>query len=119
MKITGDEVGNTGVCVEITVLGIDNPGVQDTFHEDNNNECEDGDMREIAYEDIPEEDVHHPQITSPNERRIYNLRLIKPRKHPVVVGYAHAQIVHYAMTQYSLSKGLKKFKKVGYMEVEK
>ena len=76
-------------------------------------------MREIAYKDIPEEDVHHPQITSPNERRIYNLRLIKPRKHPVVVRYAHAQIVHYVMTQYSLSKGLKKFKKVGDVEVEK
>ena len=34
-------------------------------------------------------------------------------------GYAHAQIVHYAMMQYLLRKGLKKFKAVGGTEVEK
>ena len=76
-------------------------------------------MREIADKNIPEEDVYHPQITSPTERRIYNPRLRKPRKHPVLVDYAHAQIVHYAMTQYSLRKGLKRFKKVGDAKVER
>ena len=57
--------------------------------------------------------MHHLQITSPTERWIYNLRSIKPRKHPRVEDYAHAHIVHYIMTQYSLINGLKKFKKVG------
>ena len=36
-----------------------------------------------------------------------------------MVDYAHAQIVHYAMTQYSLRKGLKRFKKVGDAKVER
>ena len=31
--------------------------------------------------------------------------------------YAHAQVVHYAMMQYSLKKVINKFKKVGEVEV--
>ena len=50
---------------------------------------------------------------------MYNLRPIKQRKHPGVDNYAHAQILHYTMTQYSLRKGLKKFKNVGETSVEK
>ena len=41
-------------------------------------------MSKIAYEDIPEEDVQHPQITSPTDHLIYNLRPRKPMKHPGV-----------------------------------
>ena len=33
--------------------------------------------------------------------------------------YPHAQIVNYAMTQYSIRKGLNKFKKSGEAAVEK
>ena len=76
-------------------------------------------MSKIAYEDIPEEDVQYPQITSPTEHRIYNLRPRKPMKHPGVDDYTHAQIVQYAMTQYYLIKGMKKFNKAGYVTVEK
>ena len=66
-------------------------------------------MSKIAYEDIPEEDVQHPQITSPTDHLIYNLRPRKPMKHPGVDDYTHAQILHYAMTQYLLRKGINKF----------
>ena len=33
--------------------------------------------------------------------------------------YAHAQLVHYAMMQYSLRKGINSSKQVGEVEVEK
>ena len=49
-------------------------------------------MSKMSDEDIPEEDVHHPQNTPLTEQRIYNLRPRKPRKHPVVDKYAHANI---------------------------
>ena len=49
------DVGNTGVSVEITLVGIENPGVQETSHEDKNNEDEDYDTRKIADKFTPEE----------------------------------------------------------------
>ena len=57
------DVVNTGVHVEITGVGIGNPGVQDASHEEKNNEDEDYDMRKISDKDIPEEDVHHSHLT--------------------------------------------------------
>ena len=78
-------------------MGINTPGVQDLLHKDKKKK-ENDDTKKIADGYIPEEDVHHLQITSKNECRIYNLRSIKPGKHPGVDNYAHAQIVHYAMT---------------------
>ena len=56
--------------VESTGVGIDTPGVQDTSHEDKNNECEDDYTREISYKGILAEDIHHPHITSPIEKQI-------------------------------------------------
>ena len=44
---------------------------------------------------------------------------IKPSKHTGVEEYSHSQIVNYMMTQYLLTKVLKKFKKVGEAEFEK
>ena len=38
MEITGLDIKNIGVQVEITGVGTKTPGVQDTSHEDNNNE---------------------------------------------------------------------------------
>ena len=76
MYSTGLDVNNKGVRVETTVVGINTTGVQDTLHEDKHNEDEDKyhEMRKISEEYIPEEDVHHPQITSPTEQMIYKLR---------------------------------------------
>ena len=70
MEITCVDSNNTGVRVETTVVVIKTPGVQYTLHEDNNNEGEDDDTSKIADEYIPEEDVHDPQLTSPNKLRI-------------------------------------------------
>ena len=77
------------------------------MHEGNNNEGVDDDKRKIVDKYIPEEDVNRPQLLSPTEWRVYNLSTIKPSKyskHPGVDDYAHAQMVHYAMTQYLLRK---------------
>ena len=56
--------------MEITGVSTKTPRVQDTPHGGKNNECEDGEMSETADEYIPEEDVHHPNITSQTEWRI-------------------------------------------------
>ena len=74
--------------------------MQDTSHEDKNNEGEDDKTSKIADESIPGEDIHNPHIKSKPEQWIYNLRLRKPRNNPGVDDYAHAQIVHYVMMQY-------------------
>ena len=41
-------------------------------------------MNKISDEDIPEKGVYYPHITSPTYQQIYNMRPMKPRKHPVV-----------------------------------
>ena len=61
------DANNTVVSTESTEVGIENPGVQGTSNEDKNNEGEDDDTSKISDEYIPEEDVHHTQITSPTE----------------------------------------------------
>ena len=38
--------------------------------QDKNNECEDDAKSEILDKDIPEDDVHHPHLTSPTEQWI-------------------------------------------------
>ena len=70
MESTGEYIVNTGVRDESIGVGIDNPGVKDTSNEEKNNKDDDVDMIKIAGEDITEEDAHHPQLTSPTERRI-------------------------------------------------
>ena len=50
------------------------------------------------------------------------MRPRKPRNYANNLGmddYAHAQVVHYAMMQYSLRKGINSSKQVGEVEVEK
>ena len=74
------------------------------------------------HEEILEGDSHHPQITSPTEWQTFNLRPRKPRNYAKNLGlddYAHAQVVHCAMMQYSLRKGINRFKQVGEVELEK
>ena len=100
-------------------MGIETPGVQYTSHKYKNNQDEYDNTIKIADKDTHEEDVHHPQLTSSTKRRIYKLRPRKPRKHPVLGNYAHAQVLHYEMTQYLPRKVIKKFKKIGDAEVEK
>ena len=63
LESTGVDVRIILVYVESTKVRIDKPGVQDTSHEENNNEDEDDHTRKKSDEDIPEEDVHYPQLT--------------------------------------------------------
>ena len=56
----------------------------------------------IEHEEIPEGDLHHPQIKSPTEWQTLNLGPRKPSKHAKKLGlddYAYAQVVHYAIMQ--------------------
>ena len=112
-------VSNTIVFFGSIVVVFNITGVQDTSHEYKNKKDEDDETSKISDKDIPEEDVHHPQLTSQTERWMYKLRPIEPKNHPGVDDYAHTQIVHYAMIQYYLRKGINKFKKVGGAAVEK
>ena len=118
MDITGVDIYNTGVRFENIGLGIKNPVVQETSHKEKNNKYEDDDNIKLADKDTPEEDVHHLHLKPPTERQICNLRPRKPRNQPGVDDYAHAQMVHYKMTQYPLIKGPKKINNVGEEEVE-
>ena len=50
------------------------------------------------------------------------MRPRKPSKYANNIGlddYAHAQVVHYAMMQYLMRKGINRSKQVGEVEVEK
>ena len=58
------DVGIKGILVEVTRVVINTTVAQDTSHEDKNNEYEDDDIIKIADKNIPEEDVHHPQLVS-------------------------------------------------------
>jgi hypothetical protein len=56
-------------------------------------------------DEIPDDEVYHPDSMTPSVQRVYGLRPRRGRD------YIHLQatIAHHAMTQYSLKKGLKKF----------
>eukprot|EP00957_Ditylum_brightwellii_P165874 12628768-Ditylum_brightwellii.AAC.1 len=74
---------------------------------------------------------HGPSVarpgTGPAERRTYNLRPHRARDYVSTKVFGHdaehekdkgnndeyAHVIHYALTQYSLKKGLEKFKKKG------
>jgi hypothetical protein len=54
---------------------------------------------------------------TPSIQRVHVLHPRKPRDYSHM--HYHATIMHHAMTQYSLKKGLKKFQKVGEAAVSK
>jgi hypothetical protein len=66
---------------------------------------------ETSHNEIPENQVYHPDSMTPSIQRVHGLRPRKPRDYSHM--HSHATIMHHAMTQYSLKKGLKKFQKVG------
>jgi hypothetical protein len=72
---------------------------------------------EKSHNEISEDQVYHPYSITPSIQRVHGLR---PRKS---WDYSHmhsrATIMHHAMTQYSLKKGLRKFQKVGEEAVSK
>jgi hypothetical protein len=72
---------------------------------------------ETSHNEIPEDQVYHPDSMTPSIQRVHGLRPRKPRDYSHM--HSHATIMHHAMTQYSLKKGLKKFHKVGEASVSK
>jgi hypothetical protein len=61
--------------------------------------------------------VYHPDSMTPSIQRVHGLRPRKPRDYSHM--HSHATIMHHAMNQYSLKKGLRKFQKVGEEAVSK
>jgi hypothetical protein len=64
---------------------------------------EDEDEEELEMSDS---EVFHPESTTPSIQRVYGIRPNRARDY----SHLHANVVHHAMTQYSLKRGLKKFK---------
>jgi hypothetical protein len=60
--------------------------------------------------------VYHPDTMTPSIQSMCGLRPRRLRDYDY--SHTHANIVHHAMTQYSLNKGLRKFQKEGEKAVE-
>jgi hypothetical protein len=65
--------------------------------------------------ETPDEETYHTDTMTPSIQIINGLRPKKPRDY----SHMHANIVHHAITQYSLKRGLKKFNKFGEEAVSK
>jgi hypothetical protein len=66
-------------------------------------------------EEIPDDEVYHPDTMTPSVQSTYSIRHKRARDY----SHLHANIVHHAMTQYSLNRGLRKFRGKGEKAVEK
>jgi hypothetical protein len=74
-----------------------------------------GDEDDEPEEEIPDDEVYHPDTMSPSVQSTYGLRPKRARDYI----HLHANIVHHAMNQYSLNRGLRKFREKGEKAVEK
>jgi hypothetical protein len=81
--------------------------------DDDSDDEEDGDDSN----EVPENEVYHPASMTPSIQRLHGLRQRKPRDYSHM--HSHATVMHYAMTQYSLKKGLKKIQNLGEAAVSK
>jgi hypothetical protein len=70
---------------------------------------------DVGGREIPDDEVYNPNTMTPSVHSIYGLRPRRARDY----SHLHTNIVHHAMTQYSLNKGLRKFKVKGEQAVEK
>jgi hypothetical protein len=65
---------------------------------------------ETSHNEISEDQVYHPDSMTPSIQTVHGLHPRKQRDYSHI--HSHATIMHHAMTQYSLKKGLRKFQKV-------
>jgi hypothetical protein len=79
------------------------------------NTHEDTDDDDDGGRKIPEDEVYHPDTMTQSIQSTYGLRPRRARDY----SHLHANIVHHAMTQYSLNRGLINFKVKGEQTVEK
>jgi hypothetical protein len=85
---------------------------QSTTYDEDSDDDED---EEEQGEEIPDDEVYHPDTMTPSIQSTYGLRPRRARDY----SHMHANIVHHAMTHYSLNKGLRKFQKEGKKAVKK
>jgi hypothetical protein len=79
------------------------------------NNHEDTDDDDVGGCEIPDDEVYHPETMTPSVQSTYGLRPRRARDY----SHLHANSVHHTMTQYSLNRGLIKFKVKGEQAVEK
>jgi hypothetical protein len=108
--------GNTGLTNSDGDNDNPSPLVARTADESDSDDEDDNDADgtnaiESHHDDIPDDEVYHPHSMTSSVQRTYGLRPRKPQDYSHM--YAHATVMHHAMIQYSLRKGLKKFQKVG------
>jgi hypothetical protein len=70
-------------------------------------DSDDDEEEEEQGEEIRDDEVYHHDTMTPSIQYTYGLRPRRARDY----SHMHANIVHHAMTQYSLNKGLRKFQK--------
>jgi hypothetical protein len=80
-----------------------------------NADSDDEDEDDEHDEEIPDDEVYHPDTMIPSVQSTYGLRNKRARDY----SHLQANIVHHAMTQYSLNRGLRKFREKGEKSVEK
>jgi hypothetical protein len=91
---------NSGMNIETTgVLPEETISLNAPSNDDSDDEEED------------QHDAYHPNTMTPSVQRGHRLRPRRARDYSHM--FSHTTVMHHAMTQYSLKKGLQKFQKVG------
>ena len=72
---------------------------------------------EVEHGEIEDEEVYHPESMTPSVQQTHGMKL-RPRK-PRDYSHTFVTLMHYAMTQYGVKAGLKKFKEKGEEAVVK
>jgi hypothetical protein len=109
----GMSIGTTGVLPEGTTL-------PDSNEEDDNPPslgAPRSDDRDSYDDNEDQYGTYHPNAMTPSVQRAHGLRPRKARDYSHM--FSHATVMHHAMAQYSLKKGLRKFQKVGEAAVSK
>jgi hypothetical protein len=106
-------IGN-GMNIRTTGVPPKGMALPDLNGEDDNPPSLDAPRSDDSNSDDEDEDqyyTYHPNTMTPSVQRAHGLRPRKARDYSHM--FSHAIVVHHAMTQYSLKKGLRKFQKVG------
>jgi hypothetical protein len=131
--VAQEPIGNESTGVLAKSTGYEHPGVSsdddsteapnetpdDATGEQENNDAEPDAASDMSNEEEDEVEPnvapYNPDTWTPSIQRLHGLRPRKARQY----SHLHATLMYHAMTQYSLKKGLKKFKEVGEEAVSK
>ena len=106
-EVAGETAGDRETATEIPAqMGETN--IDHTDHDASDDQS--GDEADDGAMEVPDEEVFHPNSTTPSVRRTYNLRTNRSgRDYSHRYGHHMSHVIHHAMTQYSLPKGVKRF----------